>query len=100
MRFIYLLICLAAVLQAQTGTGNIQGTVKDIADAVILGAKVTVVHTATTRQYQSPTNEAGFYLLPTLQTGAYQMTVESPGMETWKGNLTWSRASRRRLTRS
>jgi hypothetical protein len=76
------------VALAQTGTGNIQGTVKDAVGAVVPKVKVTVVHTATTRQYTSETNDVGFYLLPALQSGAYQITVESPGMETWKGELT------------
>ena len=88
MLFVYFLLCAAVSALAQTGTGNIQGTVKDAADAVVPGAIVNVVHTATSRQYRSPTNDVGFYLFPTLQAGAYQMTVEAPGMETWKGNLT------------
>ncbi|HUS07082.1 MAG TPA: carboxypeptidase-like regulatory domain-containing protein [Bryobacteraceae bacterium] len=88
MRLVYLFFWVAAVSLAQTGTGNIQGTVKDVADAVVPNATVKVLHTATNRQYQSLTNEVGFYLLPSLQTGAYQITVESPGMESWKGSLT------------
>jgi hypothetical protein len=52
MRLAYLLICAAVVSLAQTGTGNIQGTVKDVADAVIPNAKVTLLHTATNRRYQ------------------------------------------------
>jgi hypothetical protein len=86
--FACVLVCATATVMAQTGTGNIQGTVKDIAHAVIPGAAVKVVHTATALQNQSTTNEVGFYLFPTLQTGVYEITVESPGMETWKGNLT------------
>jgi hypothetical protein len=88
VRILSLVVCATLVSLAQTGTGNIQGTVKDAAGAVVPKAKVTVIHTATTRQYTSETNEVGFYLLPTLQSGAYQITVESSGMETWKGELT------------
>jgi hypothetical protein len=36
------------------------------------------VHTST---------EVGFYLFPSVQTGAYQLRVEAPGMETWQGDL-------------
>ncbi len=87
MRILYLSLCAVAVCFGQTGTGNIQGTVKDIGGAVVPKAIVTAVHTATSRQYTTTTNEVGFYLVPNLQTGAYEVTVESPGMETWKGEL-------------
>ena len=88
MRLVLLLIGAAGVCLAQTGTGNIQGTVKDVGNAVIPKAAVTIIHTATARQYATTTNEVGFYLFPALSTGAYQITVESPGMETWQGELT------------
>jgi hypothetical protein len=78
----------AAFCWAQTGSGNIQGTVKDASGAVVPHAKVTLVHTATNRQYSSVTNDVGFYLIPGLELGAYELTVEFTGMETWKGTLT------------
>jgi len=87
MRIACLLICTAGLGLAQTGTGSIQGTVRDATGAVVPKANVTVVHTATTREYKSVTNEVGFYLLPAMQSGAYQISVEFPGMETWKGAL-------------
>lgn len=87
MRFAFLLVSLGALCFGQTGNGNIQGTVKDGAGAVIPNAVISVVHTATSRQYASTTNDVGFFLVPALQTGAYEVTVESPGMERWKGEL-------------
>ena len=72
---------------AQTGTGNIQGTVKDATNAVVPSAKVTIVHTATGGQRNTLTNEVGFYLFPAIQVGDYQISVESPGMEAWRGAL-------------
>ncbi|MCC6589207.1 MAG: carboxypeptidase regulatory-like domain-containing protein [Bryobacterales bacterium] len=78
----------AALCLAQSGTGAVQGTVKDATGAVIPKAKVTVVHTATARQFNTETNEVGFFLLPAMQSGAYQVTIEFAGMETWKGELT------------
>ncbi len=87
MRLSLLLFSIPVLCWAQTGTGNIQGTVKDVGGAVVPKAKVTIVHSATTRQYPSETNDVGFFLVPALQTGSYQITVESPGMETWKGGL-------------
>ncbi|MBI3646248.1 MAG: TonB-dependent receptor [Acidobacteriales bacterium] len=83
-----LLFLLAGVVYAQTGSGSIQGTVKDATGAVVPQAKVRVVQTQTTRQYDTVTNEVGFYLVPSVQLGPYQITVEAAGMETWKGDLT------------
>ncbi|MGH8247551.1 MAG: hypothetical protein ACREUU_14090, partial [Gammaproteobacteria bacterium] len=41
----------------QTGTGSIQGTVRDVTRAVVPGAKVTITHTQTTRQFTTTTTE-------------------------------------------
>src|SRR5207247_564162 len=81
------LLMLAAVGWTQTGAGGIQGTVKDASGAAVPGARVTVTHTPTTRQYNTVATEVGFYIFPAVQTGPYLMTVEAPGMETWKGEL-------------
>jgi predicted extracellular nuclease len=83
-----LLLCLASVwVYAQTGTGAIQGTVRDATGAVVPKAAVTIVHTATGGERTSETNDLGFFLFPSIQLGAYEITVQSAGMETWKGQL-------------
>ena len=82
------LLVSAALGWAQTGTGNIQGIVKDATGAVLPGATVTLTHVQTSRQYTTPTTEVGFYLFPSVQLGTYQIAVEAPGMETWKAELT------------
>ena len=79
---------LTPVIHAQTGTGDIQGIVRDPTGAVVPGARVDIIHVQTARQHSTLTNEAGFYLFPSVQMGPYQMTVEAGGMETWKGDLT------------
>ena len=87
LRLATLLALSASLMLAQTGTGSIQGTVKDPTGAVVPKAKVTATHTATAREYRSETNEIGFCLFPAMQSGEYQVQVELPGMETWKGQL-------------
>ena len=77
----------ACGLYAQTGTGNIQGTVKDATGAVVPGARVTVTHKETARQYNTVSNSVGFYLVPSVRMGSYGIAVESAGMETWKGDF-------------
>ena len=80
-------LVVAAAAWTQTGTGNIQGTVRDTSGAVLPGARVTLTHTQTARQYDTVTTELGFYLFPSVQLGPYQLVVEAAGMETWKGDL-------------
>ncbi|MFB3825320.1 MAG: carboxypeptidase regulatory-like domain-containing protein [Bryobacteraceae bacterium] len=77
-----------SALHAQTGMGNIQGTVKDTTGAVVPGARVTVTHRDTARQYNTVTNETGFYLVPSVQMGAYSIAADASGMETWKADFT------------
>ncbi len=81
-------IACACLVHAQTGTGNIQGTVKDSSGAVVPGAIVTVTHMDTARQHNTVANETGFYLVPSVQMGAYSIAAQAPGMETWKADFT------------
>jgi hypothetical protein len=74
-------------LCAQTGNGSIQGTVKDATGAVVPMAKIMLVQSETNRQYESATNEVGFYVFPSLQKGNYKLSVSAAGMETWEGEL-------------
>src|SRR5574340_107683 len=87
MRKALLLLLSFIPVWAQTGTGTIQGTVRDASSAVIPGATVKAVHVDTAREYATQTNEVGFYLLPSVQTGKYTLTVSSPGMEPWRAEL-------------
>ncbi len=82
------LLVLCVPVMAQTGAAGIQGTVKDSTGAIIPGAKVTITHTLTSRQYDTLSTEVGFYLFPSVQTGPYQIMVEAAGMESWRGTLT------------
>src|SRR5260370_36740095 len=82
-----ILLITAGMGFAQTGTGNIQGVVKDATGAVVPSAKVAIVHTATGGQNKTQTNEVGFYFFPSIQVGEYQISVESAGMDSCKGGL-------------
>src|SRR5215207_5536362 len=87
MKWFGLLLLLAPVCLAQTGTAKIQGTVADASGAVVPGATVIALHTDTARQYTTTTNEAGLYLLPGVQNGQYVITIEAVGMEKFKGEF-------------
>jgi len=85
--FLLAAFLIATLCWSQTGTGNIQGTVKDASGAAVPNARVALVHTATNREYTTETNAVGFYLFPSLELGDYQLTITSAGMESWKGQL-------------
>ncbi len=76
-----LLLALVSALHAQTtGSGVIQGTVKDPTGAVIAATKITVGNVATSQQHTTTTNAVGFYLFPALLPGDYTLSAEAAGM--------------------
>jgi hypothetical protein len=87
LKVLSLLLCLAAGLAAQSGTGTIQGTVKDPAGAVVPGARVKAVHVPTAGVRETLTNDAGVYVLAALPIGPYKLSVEAPGLQPWEGEM-------------
>ena len=72
---------------AQSGAGSIQGAVKDLSGAVVSGAKIHVVNSATHVEFDTVSNQVGFYEVPQLFTGTYLMTVTAPGMQTYQTSV-------------
>ena len=70
--------------KAQSGAGSIQGTVTDSTGAVIQGASVQVVNTATGVVSNTKSNQVGFFQVPGLFTGSYDVTVIAPSMKTYE----------------
>ncbi len=87
MDFVFLLL-VSTIASAQTGAGTIQGTVRDAQSSVIPAAQVEIRQISTSYQFRTKTNETGFFLFPAVGLGAYELTVDAPGMDTWKGSLT------------
>jgi hypothetical protein len=81
-----LAICAPAAV-AQSGAGSIQGTVTDSTGAVIPGALIHVVNVATNVAADAKSNGVGFYQVPELFTGTYNVTVTAPGMKTYKTSI-------------
>jgi len=67
---------------AQTGAGSIQGTITDSTGAVIPGASIKVVNSATGVVSNTTSNGVGFYQAPGLFAGTYVVTVSAPEMQT------------------
>ena len=64
-----------------------EASVRDQAQAVIPGAKVTLTNTGTNVARDSLTNESGLYVFPAVTPGPYRITVEFAGMQKFEGNL-------------
>ena len=78
---------ITSVSYAQTGVGQIQGTVLDGTGAVVPGATVEAVHVQTGSSFKIVTSDVGFFLIPSLQPGDYRVTVGLTGMNSWQGQL-------------
>jgi len=66
---------------AQETRGQILGRVVDPSGAVVPGAPVRAVNTATGVETSSTTNENGDYVLPFLISGTYRVTVQTRGFK-------------------
>ena len=88
-RFVLIALMLAGsyASRAQTSAGMVSGTVRDQTGAVIPGAAVTLLNTATNVRTPTKTNEVGFYVFPGVAPGSYRLSIEFAGMQTFEGNV-------------
>jgi hypothetical protein len=64
--------------------GSIRGTVVDSSQAVISGASIVAVNTATTVSRTEVSNQEGIFVFPDLPIGAYQLQISKAGFQTQK----------------
>ena len=64
------------------GRASIVGAVTDQTNSVIVGAEVTATNVNTRVETSSTTTAAGTYLLPNLNPGPYELTIQSEGFKT------------------
>ncbi len=76
------LLLLAVGLQAQSVHGSLAGVVTDSTGAVIAGAKVTIVNSATNSTYNAVTTSVGLYRFEDAALGTYTVTVSATGFKT------------------
>ena len=69
-------------LSAQTVTGTLQGTVRDTSAAVMPGTVVSVRNLDTGQTRETTTNTVGYYVLPLLPIGSYELTAALSGFRT------------------
>jgi hypothetical protein len=79
--FVALVLLTSAAHAQTTGAATIVGTVTDTTGAVIPGAKVVVVNTTTGFSFDGVTNSDGYYFVPYLRPGVYNVTIEAQGFK-------------------
>ena len=77
-----MILVLGMTAMGQSNKGTVLGTVKDPNDALVTGAKVTVVNVATGESREVMTGDEGAYTVSNLEPGKYRVTVESSGFQT------------------
>jgi hypothetical protein len=66
---------------AQSGTGEVNGTVTDPAGAVVVGAAVSMVNQDTQVARQVSTNSTGYFIFVGVLPGRYNLRVDSSGFK-------------------
>jgi outer membrane receptor protein involved in Fe transport len=81
--FILVLIALLAVpnAKAQLTEGTLTGNVTDPSGAAVTGAKVTATNVGTQLRSETLTDSIGFYRLPHLPIGLYNLRIEKTGFK-------------------
>src|SRR2546426_4720200 len=65
--------------QATTSFAQLNGTVQDANGAAIVKASIALRNLDTNQAYTGTSNEAGYYIVPNLPPGRYELTVTSTG---------------------
>ncbi|HYZ86580.1 MAG TPA: carboxypeptidase-like regulatory domain-containing protein, partial [Bryobacteraceae bacterium] len=78
-RVAFILLFITACALGQVSTGTLVGTVQDASSAVVVNAKVSLRHLATSEVREVFTNERGEFTSAFLRIGDYSVTVEMQG---------------------
>lgn len=69
----------SAWAQATTSFAQLNGTVQDTDGAVVIKASITLRELNTNQAYRATTNDAGYYVVPNLPPGRYELIAEYTG---------------------
>jgi hypothetical protein len=81
LKLLAILAITVGIAKAQIGTATISGTVADPSKGVVGAATVLASHLSTGVTYSAVTNSAGYYTIPGIAIGPYQVTAETPGFK-------------------
>jgi hypothetical protein len=76
------LLTFACLLQAQTSTGGVNGTITDKSGGAVAGATVKLINQGTRIVNQAQTNGTGYFVFINVQPGDYALSVEMAGFKT------------------
>lgn len=77
-----LLLLASSILSGQAGRGGISGTVTDSSGAIIPGASVTALNSATGTKVSTSATAAGLYSFVSLAPGNYEVSAVAQGFQT------------------
>ncbi len=74
-----LVLCVSSLALAQAGRGGISGTVTDPSGAIVPGAQIALLNSATGVTLHTVTSSAGLYSFISLNPGKYKVTASQKG---------------------
>ena len=77
----FLFLCTAIFVNAQTVTGSITGTVRDVSGALIPNATIKLTQTATGVAREGVTNDKGDFVFSAVVNGEYTLSVTATGFK-------------------
>src|SRR5258708_33485348 len=83
--FLVVVLLMQPVASAQSQFATLSGSVRDGSGAVVRGARVTINNSASGEPRITETNADGFFAVPSLPVGTYNVTVELTGFQKWVG---------------
>src|ERR1044072_8131418 len=71
----------SAFAQAVIAVAQLNGTVRDSTGAVVPNASISLRNLDTNRAYTATSDSSGYYIVPNLLPGTYELKVSSTGFE-------------------
>jgi len=85
MRFrtncLFIIACVVSAF-AQVTTSRLDGTVTDPQGASVVGAEIRVLNVNTGQSFANKTDERGYWVIPSMSTGMYRVSVSLQGFKT------------------
>lgn len=82
MRLAAYLVCVCAVIFAQTDTATITGLIVDSSGSPVAEAVVRAANLATGANFNAQSNDSGVYVLTALPIGSYDVSITRAGFQT------------------
>src|SRR5262245_11808858 len=76
-----LMVSNSAFAQAVIAVAQLNGTVRDTTGSVVAGASVSLRNADTNRTYMSTSDSSGYYIIPNLPPGSYELNATYTGFE-------------------